>query len=295
MHSMLQRLVGEDVETRLSLCGESPTVRADPNQLEQALMNLAVNAKDAMPRGGRLLIETALVEPDGAEAASLPWPHPGRWAVLRVSDNGVGMDEATRRRIFEPFFTTEGGGEGSGLGLPMVQGIVVQSNGYIEVDSEPGRGTTFKVHLPALVEASTGAARPGAIAAQQGGETILIVEDQLEVREYAAAVLKAYGYRAIQAANADEALAIGERESARIHLTLTDVVMPRMSGWELADRLEMVRPGMRTMFMSGYTDNLIARQGFQAEGAHFIQKPFSPEELAGKVREVLGPSGACRT
>jgi hypothetical protein len=290
MGPMLERLMGEDVEVRVVLNAERGTVHADPHQLEQVLVNLAVNARDAMPGGGKLLIETALVEREGSYAQSHPEARAGCYVMLAVSDDGAGMDEETRRRIFEPFFTTKGVGKGTGLGLSMVQGIVAQSGGYIEVYSEPGQGTTFKIYLPALAEAVAEAVRPpAAVPALEGQETVLVVEDQVEVRDYAVAALKAYGYRVIPAANAGEALLVCERERGRIHLVLTDVVMPNVSGRELANRLGERWPGIKTLFMSGYTDNVVMHHGVLEEGADFIQKPFSPEELAGKVRAVLGP------
>jgi PAS domain S-box-containing protein len=289
MGPMLERLMGEDVEVRVVLNAERGTVRADPHQLEQVLVNLAVNARDAMPGGGKLLIETALVERDGSYAQSHPDVCVGCHVMLAVSDNGVGMEEETRRRIFEPFFTTKGVGQGTGLGLSMVQGIVAQSGGHIEVYSEPDQGTTFKIYLPALAEAAADAGKPAVVPALEGQETVLVVEDQAEVRDYAVAALKTYGYRVIPAENAGEALLVCERERGRIHLVLTDVVMPNVSGRELANRLSERWPGIKVLFMSGYTDNVVMQHGVLEEGAEFIQKPFSPEELARKVRAVLGP------
>jgi PAS domain S-box-containing protein len=292
MRAMLERLMGEDVEVHFALGPESPLVRADPHQLEQTVMNLAVNARDAMPRGGRLLVETALVDLDESYAAAHADARAGRYALLAVSDTGAGMDEATRQRIFEPFFTTKGPGQGAGLGLSTVQGIVVQSGGFINVYSEPGQGTTLKIYLPALAGVAAEAGKPEAVPAPRGSETILLVEDQEEVRDFAATVLKAYGYRVIPASNAGEAILICERESTHFHMVLTDVVMPHTSGRELASRLEKLRPGIKTLFMSGYTDNVIGRHGVLDEGAELIQKPFSPAELARKVRTVLGPPGS---
>jgi CheY-like chemotaxis protein len=199
------------------------------------------------------------------------------------------MNEATKQQIFEPFFTTKGIGEGTGLGLSMVQGIVAQSGGYIDVYSEPGHGTTFKIHLPALAGEAADLAKPATVSAQRGNETILVVEDQTEVREYAVAALKTYGYRVIPAADAGEALMISERESSPIHLVLTDVVMPNTSGRELVARLTKGRPGLKVLFMSGYTDDVLGRHGVLETGIDLIEKPFSPEDLAGKVRELLGP------
>jgi PAS domain S-box-containing protein len=288
MRSMLERLVGEDVEVRVELSAQAGSVHADPHQLEQVIMNLVVNARDAMPHGGKLLIETAGLELDERYVQSHPEAHAGRHVLLAVSDSGVGMDDETRRRIFEPFFTTKGLGKGTGLGLSMVEGIVAQSGGHIEVYSEPGHGTTFKVYLPKVEEAAAGS-QPEAALALGGKETVLVVEDQPEVREYAVTVLKAYGYQVIQAESAGQALSLFERERGGIHLVLTDVVMPKVSGRELANRLEKLQPGIKVLFMSGYTDNVIVHHGVLEEGAQFIQKPFSPERLAARVREVLGP------
>ncbi len=289
MRPMLARLVGEDVEVGLTLNAESATLHADPHQLEQVVMNLVVNARDAMPRGGKLMIETALVERDESYAQSHPEAHAGRYVMLAVSDNGVGMAEETRQRIFEPFFTTKGTGKGTGLGLAMVQGIVAQSGGYIDVYSQPGQGTTFKIYLPALVEAAVDTGRPSVVPALGGTETVLVVEDQAQVRKFAVTTLRAYGYRVIEAGNAGEALSLSDLERGPIHLVLTDVVMPNVGGRELAAHLEQLRPGIKVLFMSGYTGDAVVQQGALEAGAKFIQKPFSPEALAGKVRAVLGP------
>ena len=289
MEPMLARLVGEDVEVRVVLSAEECVVHADPHQLEQAIMNLVVNARDAMPRGGKLLIETAAVEWDQSYAQSHPGARPGRYVMLAVSDTGVGMDEATRLRIFEPFFTTKGVGKGTGLGLSTVQGIVAQSGGQVEVYSEPGSGTTFKIYLPKVAESVAGESRPTAALVLGGKETVLVVEDQPDVLNFTAAALEYYGYRVVKAGNAGEALLICEREGERIDLVLTDVVMPNVSGRELAGRLEKLRPGMRVLYMSGYTDNAIIHHGVLDEGTEFITKPFSPEKLAARVRAVLGP------
>jgi CheY-like chemotaxis protein len=274
---------------RVTLNAEACMVLADPHQLEQVIMNLVVNARDAMPGGGKLLIETALVERDESYSHSHPEARAGRYVMLAVSDNGVGMDEETRQRIFEPFFTTKGVGKGTGLGLSTVQGIVAQSGGHTEVYSEPGQGTTFKIYLPAVAEAEADAGRPAEVRALGGKETVLVVEDQAEVCDYAVTVLKTYGYRVIPAENAGEALLLFERDGEHIDLVLTDVVMPNVSGRELANRLEKLQPGIKVLFMSGYTDDAIVHHGVLNQGSHFIQKPFSPEVLAAKVRAVLGP------
>jgi hypothetical protein len=291
MRPMLERLVGEDVEVLVELHPEATTIRADPHQLEQVLMNLVVNSRDAMPDGGKLLIETAVVECGASDAPLAPGAQVGSYVMLAVSDTGVGMNEETRRHIFEPFFTTKEVGKGTGLGLSMIQGIVEQSGGSIEVKSAPGCGTTFTIYLPRVEDAPSDRGKPGAVPPMGGKENVLVVEDQPEVRKYAAAALQAYGYRVIQAENAGEALALCERESERIDLILTDVVMPNISGKELANRLEQRWPGIKVLFMSGYTDNAIMQNGVLEEGAEFIQKPFSPDQLATKVREVLAASG----
>jgi PAS domain S-box-containing protein len=288
MQSMLQRLVGEDVDVRVALKADGAMVHADPHQLEQVIMNLAVNARDAMPNGGHLFIETNLVQWDESYAKSYPDIRAGRYALLAVSDTGAGINEATRQRIFEPFFTTKGTGQGTGLGLSMVQGIVAQSGGHVNVYSEPGRGTTFKIYLPALAGAVADPEKGGTALVSHGTETILVVEDQAKVRTFAVAVLKDYGYRVMAAANAVEALTICEREDTRIDMVLTDVVMPQMSGVELVIQLAALRPGIKTLLMSGYTDNVMVQHALLSEGAHFIEKPFSPKDLARRVREVLG-------
>jgi CheY-like chemotaxis protein len=280
--------MGEDVEVSVELHAEATTIRADPNQLDQVVMNLVVNARDAMPEGGKLSIETGAVEWDDSYAQSHPGARAGPYVMLAVSDTGVGMNEETRRHIFEPFFTTKEVGKGTGLGLSTVHGIVEQSGGYIDVHSEPGHGTTFKVYLPRTEDAAADAGMPEALPAVRGKETVLVVKDQAEVRKYAAAALEAYGYRVIQAESAAEALLVCEREADRIDLVLTDVVMPNLSGRELAHRLEKRWPEIKVLFMSGYTGDAIMHHGAPKEGTEYIPKPFGPDQLAIKVREVLG-------
>ena len=290
MQPMLAHLVGEDVELCVELCAGAATICADPHQLEQVIMNLVVNSRDAMSQGGKLSIETAVAEWGESLAQLRPYAEAGPHVVLAVSDTGVGMDEETRQHIFEPFFTTKEVGKGTGLGLSMIQGIVEQSGGFIEVSSEPMCGAVFRVYLPRVEDAAPDEGTPEAILPIGGKETVLVVEDQAEVLKYAAAVLRAYSYRVIEAANAGEALPICGREAEHIDLVLTDVVMPNMSGQELVNQLARLRPGIKVLFMSGYSDDAVARHGVLNEGAEFIAKPFSPEELAEKVRAVLGPT-----
>ncbi|WP_321471540.1 response regulator [uncultured Paludibaculum sp.] len=284
---MLARLVGEDVGLGVQLHREPATIYADPSHLEQVLMNLAVNSRDAMPRGGKLRIETSVVELPGESAPADHGAHAGRYVVLTMSDDGEGMSEETRLRIFEPFFTTKEVGKGTGLGLSMVQGIVVQSGGFIQVHSEPGQGTSFRIYLPGVEGTLADSDEPGAVTGLRGKGTVLVVEDQVEVGKYVAAALRAYGYHAIQAVGAEEALLLCDRERGRLDLILTDVVMPNCSGKELADRLAERWPGLKVLFTSGYADDAMARHGLPPQGSNFIQKPFSPEQLALKVREIL--------
>ncbi len=288
MRSMLERLVGEDVQVSAALNAGAESVHADPHQLEQVVMNLAVNARDAMPGGGRLLIETANVELDESFVKTHPDVRAGRYVLLAVSDTGIGMDEKTQRRIFEPFFTTKEIGKGTGLGLSMVQGIVVQSGGHIEVYSEPGVGTTFKVYLPALPEAAAEVAKQEAAPAMGGKEAVLVVEDNEAVRDYAVSVLSANGYRVIQAGDGGEALLLSRSNKEDIDLVLTDIVMPTLGGRALAEELRKLQPGIKVLFMSGFAEDLIAQQHDLDKDLHFIQKPFSADQLATKVRMALG-------
>ena len=288
MDKMLRRLIVEDVELVTQLAGDLGPVSADPGQLEQVLLNLAVNARDAMPRGGRLTIETAnvfLTEEYSERHHRLP---PGQYVLLAVSDTGVGMDEATQKHLFEPFFTTKEVGKGTGLGLATVYGIVKQSGGYIWVYSEPGHGTTVKVYLPRV----SGAAEPLPVAAatpelRRGSETVLLVEDAPPVRSLARKSLESYGYTVLEAADGPAALELSAGHARGIDILVTDVVMPGMSGRELAERLAPARPAMRVLYTSGYTDDAMVRQGVLRAGVAFLQKPFIPETLARKVREVL--------
>jgi two-component system, cell cycle sensor histidine kinase and response regulator CckA len=283
---LLRRLIGEDVELGTALAPDLAAVRADPGQIEQVLVNLAVNARDAMPKGGRLTIETANTEV--ANAASQHEVPPGRYVRLQVTDTGVGMDAETRGRLFEPFFTTKPRGKGTGLGLPMVYGIVRQSGGHVTVASAPGAGTTFEIYLPRVDEPVEPTRTAGPVAAPaRGHETVLLAEDEQLVRLLALKVLEQAGYRVLVAAGGAEALRIAERHDGPIHLLLTDMVMPEMSGRELMHQLTELRPGVRVLYMSGYSDEAIAGHGVLDPDTAFMQKPFTPAALTGKVREVL--------
>ncbi|HLF84940.1 MAG TPA: PAS domain S-box protein, partial [Blastocatellia bacterium] len=287
LQKMLRRLIGEDIELAAVLDLELGTVKADPGQLQQVIMNLIVNARDAMPEGGKLTIETASVDLDSDYAAQHLEVIPGAYCMLAISDNGCGMDEETRSHIFEPFFTTKGLGRGTGLGLSTVYGIVKQSGGHISVYSEPGLGTTFQIYLPRVVEfAEDEEAQGEPPTLPNGDETLLLVEDETAVRELAARVLRDRGYCVLEASDPSEALrAIAGADE--VQLLVTDVVMPQMSGRDLAEHLAPLRPDMRVLYVSGYTDRAIVHHGVLDEGTPFLQKPFTAEALVRKVREVL--------
>jgi len=287
-NKILQRLIGEDIDLLIGLGPELGKVKADPNQIEQVLMNLAVNARDAMPHGGKLTIETDNVLVDEEYASHHFSVHPGKYVVLAVSDTGCGMDETTQSHIFDPFFTTKEVGKGTGLGLSTVYGIVKQSGGNIWVYSEVGKGTTFKIYLPCVEShAQEPKIRAADINLQNGTETVLLVEDEKRVRDMTREILQESGYHVLEAEHGQEALLIADRHPGTIHLMLSDVVMPQMSGRELAERLVPLRQEMKVLYMSGYTDDAIVHHGVLDEGMSFIEKPFTPNALARKVREVL--------
>jgi len=288
MDKLLRRLLGEDVELRAVLAPDLATVKADPSQLEQVVLNLAVNARDAMPNGGKLTVETQNVELDEAYVRGHLSAHPGAYVMLAVSDTGVGMDAATQARIFEPFFTTKEKGKGTGLGLATVYGIVKQSGGWIWVYSEPGHGTSFKVYLPRVAEAAAPAApSPVPPVSVRGSETVLLVEDEEMIRHLVQKVLKANGYTVLVAASGRDAERVAGQHDGPIHLLMTDVVLPGLNGREVAQRLTAARAGIRVLYLSGYTDDAIVHHGVLEPGVAFLQKPFTPAVLGRKVREVL--------
>ncbi len=288
LEKVLRSLIGEDIDFRTHLAPDLGRVRADPGQVEQVLVALALTARDAMPRGGELVLETRSIDLDNDHARAHPEARPGAYALILVRDTGYGMDAETRAHLFEPFFTTKEVGQGSGLGLAMVYGTVTQSGGHIEVHSEPGRGTTFAIYLPRLPELAPAIeSGSGVRRLPQGRETVLLVEDEDGVRMLARLVLQTNGYTVLEARNGREALALAEGDPRRIDLLVTDVVMPQMSGREVADRLQALRPGLRVLFISGYADDAIVHHGVLESGLSFLQKPFTPAALARKIREIL--------
>jgi signal transduction histidine kinase/CheY-like chemotaxis protein len=287
IQQLLQRLIGEDIELVILPAPALRHVKADPGQIEQVLMNLALNARDAMPKGGKLTIETANVTVDEAFARR-HLISPGPYAMLSVTDTGLGMDADIQAHIFEPFFTTKEPGKGTGLGLATVYGIVKQSGGNVFVYSEPGRGATCKIYLPRVDEPLTAleAAKP-IIEPVSGTETILLVEDEESVRELVSKVLQRNGYTILEARHGEEAVDLCTKFEGDIHLLVTDVVMPRMSGREVAETLQPTRPTMKVLYLSGYTDDEVVRHGVLESMTAFLQKPFTPDALARKVRDVL--------
>ncbi len=285
---MLRRLIGEDIELVTIPAASQDIVEADPGRLEQVIMNLVVNARDAMPKGGKLTIETAVAQLSETFAAKQLGVTPGPHVMISITDTGVGMDENTQSHLFEPFFTTKNPGQGTGLGLATAYGIIRQSGGAIRVFSQVGKGTTVRIYLPPAQEKSPA---PNEKAAQQtpltGVETILLVEDEARVRKLIVDVLTARGYRVLEATRGEEALRVAKLHSGSIELALVDVVMPEISGPDLVRKIHPLRPKMRVLYISGYTDEAIVHHGIPESGAAFLQKPFLPDALARKVREVL--------
>ena len=288
--TLLRRLIGKDIDLTLVPWSALGLVKVDATQFEHAIINMVVNARDAMPQGGRLTIATHNVDLGAQDVTQHPEVKPGRYMVVAVGDSGHGMDEATKARIFEPFFTTKGPGKGSGLGLAMVYGFVKQSGGYIYVDSQWGRGATFRVYLPEAEEAApTTTAEPPSELPEfpAGTETVLVVEDEDAVRHLVRRFLQMSGYTVLHAPNGEEAVSVARKHDGPIHLLVTDVAMPGMNGRQLGDVLTRARPGLRILFMSGYTDEAVLREGKLEPGTAFLQKPFNPASLVRKVRDVL--------
>ncbi len=289
MEAMLKRLIGEDIRLKTELAPTPLRIKADQSQIEQVIMNLAVNARDAMPDGGELQLDTSIFHMDEDFVRRYPYPVIiGDYVLLTVTDSGVGMDAATRALVFEPFFTTKAKGKGTGLGLSMVYGVVKQSGGYIDVISEPGTGATFNIYLPKLEVAVDPQKQPTELPATlHGTETLLLVEDETSLRKLSRQLLERCGYAVLEAENGAEALIISQGHPRRIDLLLTDVVMPGMSGRVLAEQMVKHRPETRVVYMSGYTGQTVGEHGVLAEGSFFLPKPFSREALARKIREAL--------
>jgi len=285
---MLRRVIGEDIDLTVTLHPRLGSVKADPGQMEQVLLNLVVNARDAMPQGGKLTIETSNVVLDEDYARSHAGARPGQYVILAVTDTGLGMTEEVKRRLFEPFFTTKGPGKGTGLGLAVIHDIVKQSDGSIDVHSEPGLGASFRIYLPRVEQAApTGQSRPDCSPPPRGTETLLLVEDDDAVRALIRFTLQRCGYTVLEASHGEEAIKVATNHQEKIHLLVTDVVMPGMGGRVLAERLLSLRPEMKVLYLSGYTDDAVVRHGILHQEVNFLQKPFSPKALAHEVREVL--------
>jgi two-component system cell cycle sensor histidine kinase/response regulator CckA len=296
MDKMLRRLISEDIELITQPAENLGSVKVDPAQVEQVIANLAVNARDAMPEGGKLTLDTSPVHIEQALVSQNFVVESGDYVVLSVRDDGIGMADEVKEHIFEPFFTTKRDGKGTGLGLATCYGIVKQNGGYIWVDSEPEQGTTFRIYFPRVDEEPE--TLPERVESRQPGrgkETILLVEDEPSVREIAARVLREYGYRVLEASTGEEALRVARSpDSGRIHLLLSDIVMPELGGRELAERLVAEVPGIKVVFISGYPGDAIARRGHLSPARTIIQKPFTPAELARRVRNCLDTASADR-
>jgi len=287
MTMMLGRVIGEDITLKLNMNSTAKNVLADPSQIEQVLMNLAINARDAMPDGGRIVIETSSIELGGGFAGSHEEIRPGVYTLISVSDTGTGISSDVQKKIFEPFFTTKEVGKGTGLGLATVYGIIKQHQGYIYVDSKINQGTKFRIYLPVVQEEAERIKKKINKSKPKGTETVLVVEDEPSLRKLIVDMLRQLGYKTLEAPNGETALQIGSSHQETIHLLLTDVIMPGMKGNELAEALKADRQEMKVIFMSGYADDMIAHHGVLDPGLHFIQKPLPPSKLARKIRDVL--------
>jgi CheY-like chemotaxis protein len=284
---MLRRLIGEHIEITASLFPDLGLVKADPTQIEQILMNLAVNARDAMPGGGTITIETANVELDDSHAHKHGDVKPGSYVMLAVSDTGVGMDSETQVHLFEPFFTTKQPGKGTGLGLSTVYGIVKQSAGYIWADTEPSRGTTFRIYLPCVGGERAILSREETPLIRGGSETILLVEDNASLRQLAREMLEGFGYTVLDSGRPSEAVRVAERHRGPIGLLVTDVVMPEVNGQVLAKTLTAIRPGMKVLYTSGYSNHPTVERVELEAASPFLEKPFARDDLAKRVRDLL--------
>jgi CheY-like chemotaxis protein len=294
LQKILRRLIGEDIILSIVPSADLGTVLADPTQIEQVVLNLAVNARDAMPTGGSLMIETRNIVLEGNFIGADMDVAPGPYVVLALSDTGIGMSDETRLHIFEPFFTTKGLGKGTGLGLATIYGIVKQCGGHISVYSEPGQGSTFKIYLPRIETAAKDVGKAASEPPRDvtGSETILLAEDEDGVRKFTRAALEAAGYKVLAASSGQEALDLAAAQGGEIDLLLSDVVMPRMSGSELAERLRHARPGIAVLLMSGHTDEAVIRHGVLAAEVNFIQKPFTAAALKVQIRKLLDDNRA---
>jgi CheY-like chemotaxis protein len=287
LQKLLLRIIGEDIELRTFMPPRETAIMADAGQIEQVLMNLCTNAKDAMPDGGILMMETELVEFNEEYVKRHAFAKPGKYMALSVTDTGHGLDENTKERIFEPFFTTKETGKGTGLGLSIVYGIIKQHNGYINVYSEPGKGTTFRIYLPTIEKDAAASAVPALPPVIGGTETVLLAEDDSAVRELSKNILEEYGYTVVLAEDGEDAAEKFRANLGSINLLVLDVMMPKKSGKAVYDEARERKPGIKALFMSGYTANMIHKKGILEAGIEFITKPFSPNAFLRKVREVL--------
>jgi CheY-like chemotaxis protein len=287
VYKLLKRLIGEDIELQTLLTSEDITVMADSGQIEQVLMNLATNARDAMPGGGRLTIETERTELSGDYVIGHGFGVTGTYVQISVTDTGAGMDEATKAKLFEPFFSTKEVGKGTGLGLAMIYGIIKQHNGYINVYSEPGEGTTFKIYLPVIKAKIEEPKHAETITSVGGTETVLLAEDDEAARELTKTVLQEFGYTVIDAKDGEDAIEKFMANKNRIDLLILDVIMPKKSGPEAFNEIKKIAPAIKTVFISGYTTDAIHKKKLLEENINFVSKPFSPQVILHKIREVL--------